>query len=57
MPVQEFHPVTASLAEDVTEVTCEVCGPLGVAAADHVIMTGHAVLERRVRVTVVRERQ
>ena len=60
----EFHPIRLRLVSDVTEVTCEQCGPLehtgagleGQVAhgADHAIATGHAVTERHVRVTELR---
>lgn len=63
---EEFHPIVTRLAEDTTEVTCAVCGPVehtgsgaeGHAAhgAQHAIVTGHTVSERHVRLTVISER-
>jgi hypothetical protein len=62
----EFHPISVVLAQDFTDVTCAVCGPLehtgsgewhAVAhGSDHAIETGHTVLERHVRLIVISER-
>jgi hypothetical protein len=62
----EFHPIELALTQDYTDVTCAVCGPLDHAGsgpwhaiahgADHAIATGHTVLERHVRLTVISER-
>jgi len=65
MAVQEFHPISAVLAEDTTEITCAGCefaehtgsGTEGHTAngARHAIVTGHTVTERHVRLTVISE--
>lgn len=59
-PDEEFHPITSHLDESFTDVTCVVCGALervsAVAhGADHALVTGHTVTERRVVVTTFRE--
>jgi hypothetical protein len=64
-PAGEFRPISISVTEDVTDVRCtgcEFCEAAGTGrgtavthAADHMLATGHTVIERHMTVSVVRE--